>query len=430
MRAVLKKFRNDKRGNFAITAALAILPLFAAAGLGIDITHAYSARTKLDNAADSAVLAALQSAMSDLRTSGATKSYEAQELLGSSMMIANIEEEYGISLKSFSVKVTNTGGSLEARAVYKADLDTTIMRVFNRNEVELSNEVLASAQIDQKMSVYLLLDNTPSMGVAATNVDISKMLNATVNKGGNSNCAFACHADNDGDNFYNLAKAIGVNMRIDIVRDATQKLMDEIKSKQLYPGQYKVGVYSFGEKAENMKLTEVASPSSDFATQKTLTSQLDLMTIPYQGYDDDQQTDFDNTLKALRNEIKKDEASGDDSEKIVFLVTDGVGDSNKPYNCTKNKVNGTRCIEPLDIKACEKVKKQGYKLAVLYTTYLPLPTNQFYRNWVAPFQTNIPATLAKCATPGLFAEVGFGDSIPDAMKDLLNSATTMPRLVF
>ncbi len=425
MRALLKKFKRDNRGNFAITAAIAILPLFAAAGLGLDLTNAYSARTKLDDAADSAVLAALQSAKTELKITGETKTYPASELFGNAMMVANIEQEYGIKLNSFSVKVTNTGGALEAHAVYDADVETTIMHVFNRNQVKIANEVLASSRIDQKMSIYMLLDNTPSMGVAATQADITKMIGAT-----DDNCAFACHSDNDGDNYYNLAKAIGVNMRIDIVRNATEKLMDEIKHKQFYPGQFKVGVYSFGQKAEKLELTEVAAPSSDFDTQKTLTAGLDLMTIPYQGYDDDQQTDFDNTLKALRNKIKTDEAKGDDSEKIVFVVTDGVGDANKPYTCTKNKVNGTRCIEPLDIKACELIKKKGYKLAVLYTTYLPLPTNSFYRNWVAPFQADIPATLAKCATPGLFSEVGFGDSIPDAMKELLNSATTMPRLVY
>jgi Flp pilus assembly protein TadG len=425
MRALLRKFMSDKRGNFAITAAIAILPLFAAAGLGLDLANGYSARTKLNNAADSAVLAALQSALKDLKTKGMSKTYPAQELLGNAMMVANIEQEYGISLKSFKVEVTNTGGALEARAIYRAELDTTIMRVFNRNEVSLSNEVLASSRLDQKMSIYMLLDNTPSMGVAATNADISKMVAATPDK-----CAFACHADNNGDNYYNLAKAIGVNMRIDIVRDATQKLMDEIKAKQFFPGQFKVGVYSFGKKAEKLELTEVAAPSSDFETQKSLTSQLDLMSIPYQGYDNDQQTDFDKTLKSLRQTIKQDEAKGDDAEKIVFVVTDGVGDANKPYDCTKNKVNGTRCIEPLDIKACDQVKKQGYKLAVLYTTYLPLTTNSFYNTWVKPFQPNIAGTLASCATPGLFAEVGFGDSLPDAMSDLLNSATTMPRLVY
>ncbi|MAY60880.1 MAG: hypothetical protein CML29_01600 [Rhizobiales bacterium] len=431
MCALLRKFRADRKGNFAITSAVAILPLFAAAGLGLDLSNAYSARTKLDNAADSAVLAALQSASSDLKTKGQSKSYSAHELLGKDMMDANLEAEYGISLKAFTVEVTNTGTALQAKATYDAELETRIMRVFNRDEVRIANEVLASTQLDQKMSVYMLLDNTPSMGVAATTADITKLVGATANKQTNAKCAFACHAEDDGDNYYNLAKGIGVNMRIDIVREATQKVMDEFHAKTAFPDQYKVAVYSFGKTAENMQLTEVAAPSSDFQTQKQLTAALDLMTIPYQNYNDDQQTDFDGTLKSLRQVIKQDEAKGDNSQKIVFVVTDGVGDSAKPYNCTRNNVNSKpRCIEPLDIKACEQIKKQGYKLAVLYTTYLPLPTNDFYKKWVAPFQADIPGKLATCATPGLFAEVGFGASIPDAMTELLNSATTMPRLIY
>ena len=428
MCALLRKFRADRKGNFAITTAIAILPLFAAAGLGLDLSNAYSARTKLDNAADSAVLAALQSASSDLKTKGQSKSYAAQELLAKDMMFANLEQGYGISLEDFAVEVTNTGTALQAKAIYNAKLETMIMQVFNRDEVRISNEVLASTQLDEKMSIYMLLDNTPSMGVAATNLDITKMVGATSDK-----CAFACHTtqENQGNTYYDLAKTIGVNMRIDIVREATRNVMDEFKDKSTFPDQYKIAVYSFGKKAENMELTEVAAPSSDFETQKQLTAALDLKTIPKQNYHNDQQTDIDRTQASHRKVNKNDEAKGDDSQKIVFVVTDGVGDANKPYNCTRNNVNSSsRCIEPLDIKACEQIKKQGYKLAVLYTTYLPLPTNEFYRKWVAPFQADIPATLTSCATPGLFAEVGFGGSIPDAMTELLNSATTMPRLVY
>ena len=124
MCALLRKFRADRKGNFAITTAIAILPLFAAAGHGLDLSNAYSARTKLDNAADSAVLAALQSASSDLKTKGQSKSYAAQELLAKDMMFANLEQGYGISLEDFAVEVTNTGTALQAQAIYNAKLET------------------------------------------------------------------------------------------------------------------------------------------------------------------------------------------------------------------------------------------------------------------------------------------------------------------
>jgi len=64
---------------------------------------------------------------------------------------------------------------------------------------------------------YLLLDNSPSMGVGATTTDITKMVNNTPDQ-----CAFACHdlstITND---YYSKAKTLGVQMRIDVVRSAT-----------------------------------------------------------------------------------------------------------------------------------------------------------------------------------------------------------------
>jgi hypothetical protein len=51
-----------------------------------------------------------------------------------------------------------------------------------------------------------------------------------------------------------------------------------------------------------------------------------------------------------------------------------VGDAEKPTSCTK-KLNGGRRQEPIDITQCTALKAKGYRIAVLYTTYLPLPTN-------------------------------------------------------
>ena len=48
---------------------------------------------------------------------------------------------------------------------------------------------------------YLLLDNSPSMGVGATPADVTTMVNNT-----SDSCAFACHDFNDSNNYYNLAK--------------------------------------------------------------------------------------------------------------------------------------------------------------------------------------------------------------------------------
>lgn len=471
---VFERFLADCRGNFAMMTAIAMVPIFMAAGLGLDLTTAYSAQTRLNSAADAAVLAALSKALNDAKVTGQKASYPAEELLAGSFMLANIENEYALDLTDFKVDIVNKGKYIEATASYNATVDTAIMKIFNRDEIVLANTVSGTTRVGDRVNFYFLVDNTPSMGVAATLSGITAMEKATAAAGVES-CAFACHltenaavasneADENGRNDENddgrrdddedsgdcsdggddcdnagagtprdnfeIARANGIDLRIDIVRNSTQGVMDFIHAKQFYPGQYKAAVYSFGSDAEkDFGLTEVAAPSSAFDDLKKQTADIQLMTIPYQGYDDDRQTDFDKTLNNLKQTVKKDEAGGDDAEKIIFVVTDGVADANKPNGCTKKKVNAGRCIEPMDIKACEQIKKQGYKLAVLYTTYLPIPNNGFYNKWVRPFQNEIPGALKACASEGLFAEVGFDDSIREAMEKLLNSAVETPRLI-
>ena len=60
-------------------------------------------------------------------------------------------------------------------------------------------------------------------------------------------CAFACHdlsaSPND---YYGLAKKLGVQMRIDVMRQATQKLMDTATTEATVSSQFRMAIYTFG----------------------------------------------------------------------------------------------------------------------------------------------------------------------------------------
>ncbi|MCF3642785.1 hypothetical protein LXM94_22725, partial [Rhizobium sp. TRM95111] len=331
------------------------------------------------------------------------------------------------------IVVKKQGNNLASSVRFDAHVPTSFLRIIGRNSITISGSASAVYQTESFIDFYMLLDNTPSMGVGATPADVEKLVNATSDK-----CAFACHIVSeagveDMNSRYHLARKIGATIRIDVVAKATAALMDEAIGTQKHANQFRIAAYTFGEKAEDVKLNKVADLTGDLASIKKSTDDIKLMSIPKQNYNNDQQTSFDDALTKISAEISTPGlgTSTSDREKIVFFVADGIGDSYKPTSCTKPVTTGSkpgRCQEPIDTKYCQALKDRGIKIAVLYTTYLPLPTNDWYNKWIAPFQGEIGNRMQQCASDDLYFEVSPTDGIEEAMKALFIKAVRSPRL--
>lgn len=428
---MLGRFCKDKRGNFAVITALIAAPVMGVAGLAVDFADALMTRSTLSAAADAALVGSISersAAVSKAFQMGADGHITLGEDDAIKMFKAELTGADRAKLTSTTVTVRKVGGKLVATLNYKASVPTSFLRVLGKTSVDIAGAVTAEYQTQIFRDFYLLLDNTPSMGVAATPTDVAKMVANTGDK-----CAFACHINNAGtedkNDYYNLAKKLGVTIRIDVVAQATAALMDTATSQRSTSDQYRMAIYTFGEKAEDTKLLEVSPLTVDLAQAKAKASKIQLMTIPYQGYNNDQQTSFDTALSQIRTKMggQGSGQSTGDTEKIVFFVSDGVGDSYKPSTCTKPTTGG-RCQEPIDFKFCDTLKAQNYKVAVLYTTYLPLPTNGWYNSWIAPFQNEIPTKMKACATEGLYFEVTPTQGITEAMNALFMKIVTQPRI--
>ncbi|WP_105374189.1 TadE/TadG family type IV pilus assembly protein [Neorhizobium huautlense] len=428
---MLGKLLRDRSGNFGLMSALMLVPLIGVAGLSIDFADALMIKQQLQDAADAAALGAV--AESSIGVSEAMKmkgngSIEAAIKDAENIFRAQLARSGGFTLNDIKATVVREDNQLKAVFTYSASLPTTLLKVINKNEITVAGQATAVFQTETFRDFYLLLDNTPSMGVGATPDDISVLIANTPKE-----CAFACHIVENGvedpNSYYNIAKRLGVTIRINVVAQATAALMDTAMKVRKSPNQFRMAVYTFGEKAEDTKLLEISSLSDDLKTAKEKAALIDLMSIPYQNYDNDQQTDFDRALKNIGKKMDKPGTglSAASPEKIVFFVSDGVNDSGKGAGCTK-RTKGTRCQEPIDIRACDKLKEAGYKIAVLYTTYLPLPTDGWYRDWIAPFQGEIGPRMQSCATPGYFFEVSPSQGITEAMNALFLKIVSTPRL--
>lgn len=435
-----KRFSRDTSGNFGILTAIVTVPLLTAVGMAIDFGYALDQRMDLLAAADAAAVGALASqspgvlAALDMDGDGRVKVAEkdARKLFNGQVSkrttpVGQSDENNpeGVSLSIVDVSVNKVGADLKSEVTFAAKVPTTFLRLINQPYITISGTATAVFNTGTYIDFYMLLDNTPSMGVAATYDDIAVMERNT-----SDSCAFACHQLDNTNNYYNLAKKLKVQMRIDVVRQATQQLTYTAAETMRYPGQYRMQVYTFGLAAPVAKLTPMSLMSSDMAGVRTAANAIDLMSIPYQNYNNDQTTDLDSAFKGLKTIIVKGGggASKLDPQKVVFFVSDGLTDSAKGSACTKKTTNGTRCQEPIDYSICQPLKDAGIKVAVLYTTYLPLPKNSWYNSWIKPFQSQIATNMEACASPGFYFEVSPSEGIAEAMQALFQKIVSTPRI--
>lgn len=446
----MRRFFKDAGGNFGIMTALLVVPLAATAGLALDFGRALTLKTELMAAADAAAVGAV--------TQQSKAVAQAMAMSGDGTVTLDATEARGIFFSQMSadlteipvavdIAITKTAGVIASRVSFSAVMPTNFMRVLGHDTLTIADKATAQVETPSFQDFYMLLDNTPSMGVGATPTDVSKMKTATAKgyqgpgpspaKGSDPTCAFACHIVStsgveDPYSYYNVAKNNGITTRIDVVAQATKALMATATSTQTTANQFRVAAYTFGQTAMDAKLYKVAALTYSLTDVAKATDKITLMSIPYQNYNNDEQTSFDDALKGINTEITGTPGQGTsnaDREKIVFFVSDGVADANKPTGCTSPKgASGGRCIEPVDTKSCDTLKARGIKIAVLYTTYLPLPENSFYTTWVAPFQATIPTRMQTCATPGLYFEVSPTEGIDKAMQTLFMKIVSMPRI--
>jgi len=408
---------------------LALVPLVGLAGAAVDYSRLAATRVKLNVAADSASLAAVNKSALTLSKSDAEK-------LAVKVFNGNITTLTGVTLDTITASVTETTSTgRNAVVTYTASMPTSFMGIVGTKTMSLSGSSTANSGIPIYVDFYLLLDNTPSMGVGATTSDIAKMVANTSDQ-----CAFACHDLSDSGDYYSLAKKLGVAMRIDVMRTATQNLMDTATTTQTVSGQFRMALYTFGSSATNVKLTTIQSLTSNLSTAKTAASNIDLMTVPYQNYAGDTDTNFGKVLTDMNSAVASpgNGLTSSTPLKYVFFVSDGVNDrvlgstscSQSTTTSTDPKTGTvyTRCQEPLDTSYCTTLKNRGIKIAVLYTTYLPLPTNDWWKSWIKPFTSKIATNMESCASSGLYFEVSPTEGISDAMEALFQKAVQQARL--
>jgi Flp pilus assembly protein TadG len=437
LRVFVRKFVRDRKGGISVVFALSLLPIIFLTGMAMDFTSAAQKRTRLNAAADAAALAAVTPQMM-------TQSNTAAITAATNMFKAEAASVTGATVSAPTVTLSNSGLVRTVTVSYTGTSTNTFPNVFamltksSSTTWPIAGTSTATSYSAPNINFYLLLDNSPSMAIAATTAGINTMVSATSSQGG---CAFACHETNPsadglgnpgGEDNYTLAKNLGVVTRIQNLAIATSTLLSNASSaEQANTATYKVATYTFNYSG----LTTVSSLTSNLSSAATAAAGIDVLEVCSNSWltcsnnNNDTDTNFETAMTAINGIMPNPGtgASNSTPQEVLFIVSDGVDDEVNSSSCSQT-LTGSRCQQPFNTAMCTTIKNRGIMIAVLYTEYLPLPTNSWYNTYVAPYQTTLGTNLQNCASPGLYFEITTDGDITSAMQTLFQLAISSARL--
>ncbi|CAL77155.1 conserved hypothetical protein [Bradyrhizobium sp. ORS 278] len=468
LHGLVLRFARDRCANVAVIFALMMVPTIYLLGMALDYTQALRKQGQLDAAADAAAIAAVRPAMLSVTDTSVVKNTAAAVFATKAAM-------NGLTaVPTPDITVTDSGLQRTIQVSYVARSINNFPSVLGSPSWQVKGSATAQASSAPNMNFYLLLDDSPSMAIAATQTDIDNLIAATSKQpGGSKNCGFACHevhpnldsgaSSSTVDNL-SIARSKSITLRIDLVVNAVKQLlvgpytcpqagisggvmqcMSAINNTT-----YKAAIYTFDYNLNTIQT--LTSPSS----AGTKISNIQLLTVDHQNCvttaicNTDFGTDISGALGGV-NAIMPDPGtgtnqSGDTPQEVVFLVTDGVEDkliasssgcdpkATYPLPAAGSQV---RCQQPLNTAVCDTIKKRNIRIAILYTEYLQLTTDNWYNSRIAQFNSpsSLSGTIAQrlqaCASsPDFFATVQTGGDISDALTKLfLRVASSTAKLV-
>ena len=474
--AIFRKFVQDRRANVAMMFGLMVVPMIFIVGMGIDYGTAARLKSKMNAAADAAVLAAVTPAMmtqSDANSSTAATNMFNALVTGLPRLIYN-------PASGLTVTVADVGLQRNVTVAYSAQSQNLFGGFLGSNTLAFAGSSTGTAATPPNINFYLLLDDSPSMGIAGTPTDITTMVTNTPSRGSTCptspggplcGCAFACHeaypagespalGNPGGEDNYALARSLGVTLRADLLDSAITDLTNQAYSAEHNPSipvdpVYQMSINSF-DAAFNQLVPLTGSFVSTWATQ--LSSMQTNNTQTLLVYDNNNACKSTSTTshgvttveplrrrhgqQRRRHQLRRRHAGhhrvnadpgqrhnkvGDTPQEILFIVTDGVEDENVSGNRQESTMTGTKDY-------CTPLKAKGIKIAILYTEYFPLTTNSWYMDLppsgggIAAFQPSIGTTLQNCASSGLYYEVGLGQDISAALSELFQLAVASAHL--
>lgn len=386
-------FQGDGRGSVAVITGLLAFILVIVAGIAIDHNRALDLKGRLQNAADFAVLSALNPQNTPPNPKAA-----AEALFYSTLSEADAKL---VTEAVADVQLDESGHPRKLTISFKANLQNAIMMIAGYTVTPVGGT--ASADVGSRYAgrFHFLVDTSDSMGLAATATGRALLKSNTDN-----NCELACHIDDR----LALARSLNVTLRIDVARQGIERILQLAEDHQYQNSQFGFSIRSLSNAMRNVLTT-----TSDIAASREAARTLD---IGY-GYPGEAANSlFDVSLPQAATAL--DSGGVGRGPDYVVLITDGVNSMRN--NGNQEDVVYVRLIEQ---KYCDMLKQNGRKVAVIYTEYYALPGDHMYDAYVSKFHDAIESNLRSCASsPDLFAKGHTPNEIIDGFEQIFRSSLT------
>ncbi|NKN38016.1 pilus assembly protein [Agrobacterium sp. a22-2] len=416
MNQKIRKLLAHRGGNIALSFALLLVPLITAVGMSLDYVRAYNIRTKMQSNLDTALLAAVKSV-------GTLDDDAIEEQINNWFAAQTDESEAGYALGDIDIDTSNQ----EITATATLTVPTTLLKVANIDSIDVGVSTSVAGPGESYLNVYIVLDKSASMLLAATTAGQTTMLASA------AGCAFACHTS-EGATYtykkkkyttvYGLAKAMGVQLRTDVSLAAVEEVLDMIDTYDTTHQRIKVGLYTVGQTA-----TQVLAPTfSTSDARKKLSDDTSGLT----SATSEPATYFDYSMTALKKLVGTagDGSSSGSPMKLVLMLTDGVQSERNWVLQTSSGIrfptsSGSlqKADTPLNPNWCKDIKDLNASFGVLYTEYLPM-------TWDWGYEATVGSTMSSSVYASVWGgtiKSGYGSKtrlayIPVALSDCASSS--------
>jgi len=344
-----KSLRRDEAGTVAIPFAICLLALLMGIGLTLDSGVRHDTQSRLQDAADAAVIAA---------SSALTRGSDWEQANSEALAI------FENATKGMSARLNLTrNGAFTVDGSADAPWPRSLSRLISPGNMVLSTHSRAD-QSRVPLDILYLVDVSGSMGIGATQSDIDA-LNA------NFGCAVFCHYRGPSQQIRDL----GISTRMDVARDAILQSIQQVELAKTAGSHIRVAVATFSNSIINkIDFTEDLTAVRDFVTT------IDQTDAFLQGG-----TNFYTTLNEARAMLYDSMQSAAEPKPATFvvMVTDGIQntrvqtgtytetrDTTLPISSPYYDFDDSQTFMTYAQGMCDDIKALGANMMILDTVYV------------------------------------------------------------